>query len=291
VASPGRQILIQVDARQRNGVKKVGWVTAGPLTTSDSTLISPPDTNVSFLDTLTVPGTITSGTFTVAGFAEDSVGRRVFTNTVTVTIQSVANDTTPPLVTFNVLKRVEVRDSITVRAIDPSGIASVGWTATDLATGVVVGGDSVTSGGTLTDVTNTFNLNLNFTTFPQQVIIAAFGVDAANNRGEARADTVANAPVKRDTITVVNGITKPLPAGGRVADAVYNRNLNEIYLTNVDLNRVEVFDVTDTAFGGFVYVGSRPWGIGMWPCGRATRWATRSTSSSWRTRAEPTSPS
>src|SRR6185503_952512 len=125
--SAGKGIQVQVNAQQNNGVKKVGWISTGVVTASDSILpiaAAPalyPDT-VIFLDTLSVPASVTSGTFSVVGFAEDSSGRRVVTPATVVTIQSVATDTLPPIVTFSVLKRVEVRDSIIVRASDPSGI-------------------------------------------------------------------------------------------------------------------------------------------------------------------------
>ncbi|MBI4500270.1 MAG: hypothetical protein HY700_03825 [Gemmatimonadetes bacterium] len=267
IASPGKQVLVQVQGSQKQGVKKLGWIAAGGVTDADSALFSPPglpDTGF-FVDTFTVPASVTSGTFTVGGFGEDSSGRRVLTPTVTVTIQSVATDNTPPAVSFTVLDRVEVRDSITVRATDPSGITLIGWTATDQSTGAVAGGDSVTSGGSLTDVTFQSNLNLSFPSFPRQVIIGAFAVDAAGNRGEATTGTGPTAPVRRDTITVVNGITKALPAGGQIADAIYNRNLNELYLTNVALDRLEVFSVTDTAFKTSIATGSKPWGIALWP--------------------------
>lgn len=267
IAAAGRDVLVQVNARQRNGVTKIGWTSAGVVVSSDSTLTIPaPDTNATFIDTLSVPSTATGGTFTVTGFAVDSLGRRVTTPAVTITIQSVANDTTPPNVTFNVLSRVEVRDSITVRATDPSGITLLGWVARDRSTNAVVGGDSLASGGTLTDVINRFNLNFSFTTFPQSVIISAFAVDAAGNRAvDAKRDTTLLSPIRRDTVTVVNGITRPLPAGGQVVDGIYNRNLDEIYLTNIQLDRVEIFRVTDTAFVGSIAVGSRPWGIALWP--------------------------
>jgi len=269
--SAGKGILVQVSANQNNGVKKVGWTSTGAVVSSDSVLVAPivppsvfPDT-VTFIDTLIVPGTVTGTTFNVAGFAEDSSGRRVVTPAVAVTVVSVATDTTPPSVTFSVAKRVEVRDSITVRAIDPSGIGPIGWTATDLATGLVVGGATVNKGGTLTDIIEVFNLNLATTVFPQTLVVRAFATDAAGNTGQSRRDTSLTSPLKSDTITVVNGITRPLPAGGRVADAIYNKNLNEIYLTNVELNRLEIFSVTDTSFKAAIPVGSKPWGIGLWP--------------------------
>src|SRR3990172_4455420 len=51
----------------------------------------------------------------------------------------VVNDTIPPIVTFTVPQRAEVRDSIAVRAKDPSGITSVGWIALNAA-GTQIGG-------------------------------------------------------------------------------------------------------------------------------------------------------
>src|SRR6185503_16645486 len=109
--SAGKGIQVQVNAQQNNGVKKVGWISTGVVTASDSILpiaAAPalyPDT-VIFLDTLSVPASVTSGT-------------------------------------FSVLKRVEVRDSIIVRASDPSGIAFVGWTAVDKNTAAVLVRDSI----------------------------------------------------------------------------------------------------------------------------------------------------
>jgi hypothetical protein len=268
VTSPGKQLVVEVQANQNTGIKKAGYTVAGNVTGGDSLLVSVPlpDT-VLFTDTLAVPAAAQAGTFVITGFAEDSSGRRATSTPITVTIQSAATDQTPPIVTFTVDKRVEVRDSITVRATDPSGITRIGWRAVDRATGNLIWGDSTSSGGALTDVSATYNLNFGFTTFPQEVIIEAFGVDAAGtpNRGEARTDTSATSPIKRDTITVVNGITKKLPVGGRVADAIYNRNLNEIYMTNVERDRLEIFRVTDTSFQAGIPVGSRPWGIALWP--------------------------
>jgi hypothetical protein len=68
-----------------------------------------------------------------------------------------------------------------------------------------------------------------------------------------------------DTVLVVAGVTTALPQGGDIADAIYNRNLNEVWLTNRTLNQLEVFQVTDTTFATPVPVGARPWGLALWP--------------------------
>ncbi len=109
------------------------------------------------------------------------------------------------MVTFSVGERVEVDDSITVTATDPSGITQIGWLATDANTGVTVGGDSTNFDGTLTQVSRTYNLNFAFTEFPQLVAITAFGVDAAGNRGEAQ-DTTGSASAASFLISAMTNL-------------------------------------------------------------------------------------
>jgi hypothetical protein len=265
VTAPGKQLPIEVLATQASGIRLVGWEAIGAVNAKDSAFYTLPDT-VRLVDTLAVPAGASAGTFLLSAFAVDSAGRRVTSSAVTVTVQLVLADSIGPVVTFSVPRRVEVRDSITVRARDPSGIASIGWVARDAA-GTVLGGKTTTLGGTLTDVSVTDNLNLALTAaqLPRLAVIKAFATDAAGNTDSARVDTLRATPVKADSITVVNGITKPLPAGGRVADAIFNRNQNRVYLTNIDLDRLEVFDVSDTSFKTPIPVGSRPWGIALWP--------------------------
>ena len=263
VTAAGKQVPIEVTATQSAGIRRVGYTVTGSVTDGDSVGFALP-ASATFNDTLLVPASASSGSFTIVGFAVDSAGRRGTSGPVAVAIQSVTQDSTPPTVTFTIAKRVEVRDSITVTATDPSGIALVGWLATDIG-GTVIRGDSTTSSGALTTITQRYNLNFNFATLPQSAIIRAFAVDQANNRGESRIDANASAPVRRDTVLVVHGVTRPLRAGSRIADAIYNGNRNEVYLTNLTYNQVEVFRVTDTTFGTPISVGSQPWGLALWP--------------------------
>ena len=271
VTAPGKQLLVQVNASQVDGLQLVGWRTipGAAAVSARDTLYTPglpPDT--SLVDTLTIPATTAAGTFSIIGFAKDASNRVVSTSPVVVTVQLVVTDTTGPVVTFTVPQRAEVKDSISVRARDPSGISAMGWLAFNLA-GTQIGGASNTAvGGTLTDVTQIWSMDLTLTgaQLPAKVIIKAWGTDGAGNTDSARVDTLNLASATlADTLTVVNGITEPLPAGGRVADAVYNPNRNEVYLTNIDLDRLEVFSVTDTSFKTAIPVGSRPWGIALWP--------------------------
>src|SRR3989454_12826377 len=70
-----------------------------------------------------------------------------------------------------------------------------------------------------------------------------------------------------DTVIVVAGTTHPLPFGGHIADAIYNSNRRELYLTNDVLGRVEVYDLATNTFdaNGIITAGPVPWGIALWP--------------------------
>ena len=48
-------------------------------------------------------------------------------------------------------------------------------------------------------------------------------------------------------------------------DAVYHPRTDRLYLTNIDKNQLEVFNLADSSFKTAVNVGSRPWGIAVWP--------------------------
>src|SRR5688572_11320737 len=125
LASTGKGLPIDVIAVQNSGIAKIGFLVSpaasvtNPTTPpNDSMQFAPPFADsVEYQDTLIVVPS--SGTFNVVGFAEDSAGRRGFTNVVTVVIQSVATDAQPPVVAHRINPRVEVDDTIHVRAQDP----------------------------------------------------------------------------------------------------------------------------------------------------------------------------
>jgi len=280
-ASVGRDITIEVRAIDPQGVRVVGWSTSGVLTQTAS-ITQPigsgslPDTVV-FVDTLTIPAGTATGALNITAFATDSIGDPSGTVTpVVVNVQSAASDTRAPLVEFTVTKRVEVDDSVTIHATDASGIGRMGFIVRQVGAATVMAGDSANfAGATQTDVTRTFALGRaglgldTVTTFPRLVTVEAFAIDGANNRGLSARDTTpvpATGVARLDTLTVVAGKTFPLPSGGQIADAIYNRTRNEVYFSNIQRDRIEVFNVlTSTFLAGGIPVGSRPWGLALWP--------------------------
>src|SRR5216110_1742886 len=299
VASQNRSIPVEVRAIQNGGIAKIGFLVNPRSAVSNPT--TPPNDSIVFLgslqDTVDYTDTLTvlagSGTFDVVGFAEDSAGRRLYTSIVTVTIQSAANDVTPPLVAHKIGPRVEVDDTIIVRATDASSIAWIGFRVdTGAAPGVLLKWDTVFVGaGNLTDVTRRASLNLGSVlppgVLPHSIVVRGYACDAATARNCSYTNTTTllpSAPLSGartskgsgpsmspagliDTVIVVNGITVSLQGTGSIADAIYNANRRELYLTNPGLNRVDVFQVANTSFvaGGIPTAGGQPWGIAMWP--------------------------
>jgi len=279
VASTGRNIQVQVVAVQNSGIRKIGFQTSPPGAVTnpttppfDSTSFTPPlADSVTYTDTLTVVAT--SGTFVVQGFAEDSAGRRGTSSTVTVNVLSAANDVTPPSVTDSLGTRVEVSDSVLVHATDPSAVSWIGFRVD--TGGLVVRFDTINvAAGNLTDVRQMFSLNLAaLPKLPQTIVVRGYACDnaVARNCAYSTVNGVVAGTPKADTATVVAGVTKPLPGGSQIGDAIFNKNGNggtgELYLTNTPLSRVEIFQVANTSFvaGGIPTAGPQPIGIAMWP--------------------------
>ena len=278
VAATGKNLTVEVVAQQLSGIRKVGFIVAPAAATTNPT--TPPNDSISYtipypdsvdyVDTLSVAAL--SGTFTITGFAEDSSGRRATTNTVTLTVLSPLNDNTPPQVSESLGVRIQVNDSVLVHATDPSGISWIGFRvrlASD--TTILLAFDTVPGGGSFTDVVRRFSLNLAaaIATFPTSVVVDGYACDAAAARNCAFSTTSSftTPPPKADSAQVVAGITVGLPVGSHIADAIFDANRGELYLTNTPLSRVEIFQVANTAFvaGGIPTAGPSPWGIALWP--------------------------
>jgi hypothetical protein len=275
LASTGNNLPVQVIAFHQGGIRKVGFLVSPPGSVTNPTgtdsvsyPVPYPD-SVNYYDTVTVAAT--SGTITLTGFAEDSGGRRGTSSPVTVTLQTAATDNTPPSVSHSVGTRVEVSDSVIVHATDPSAISWIGMRVQSLG-GATLRFDTIdVSAGRLTGVTRSVSLNLAgiVTTFPTSVIVQGYACDiaAVPNCAFSQQGAVPLNPPKADTALVVAGVTRPLPAGGSIADAIFDANDSTLFLTNPTLSRLEVFQVANTAFvaGGIPTAGPQPWGIALWP--------------------------
>ncbi len=218
VASSGKNIPVEVHAQQLGGLERIGFIITPRAAVVDPS--TPPTDSLVF----TPPARQPPDTFytDITGFAMDASGRRVLTTPVTVNIQSVATDNTPPTVSHIIAARVEATDTIVVRALDPSGIDSIGFRVDTVLNAVppftgITPAKYVTvyvGAGNLTDVTRTLNLGLaGLPSFPRSVVVRGYACDLAvptRNCGYSQTSTLITAPPRFSgparTATPSNGI-------------------------------------------------------------------------------------
>jgi len=112
-------------------------------------------------------------------------------------------------------------------------------------------------------------MSLPVSTFPTTALVYSFAINTNGKIDSARIPVAPTGALRQDTVTIVAGLTRPLPNGGRVADGIYHTPSNRLYLTNIEKNQLEVFNLADSSFHTPIPVGSRPWGIAARPADRA----------------------
>ena len=271
----GKSILVTVMGKTALKVRSLGLMTTGPVVRADSAVYSSPLLDsLTFQDTVAIPANATPGTLTITPFLRDSLGQRAVGPSITITVQTAAQINSVPVVNAYCTssqafdnacghgKRVEVSDTVHVEADDPSGISQLGYEVRSTLGGPIDDTQTFLSNGQLTFQPHTFAMNLPYTTFPTTAYIQVF---AQNSNGVRAYAKLASGADRIDTVVVVAGVTRPLPLGGEVADALYHAGKDRLYLTNIKRNQVEVFNLGDSSFKAPVIVGSRPWGLTAWP--------------------------
>jgi hypothetical protein len=275
----GKSILVTVMGKAATKIMSLGLNSTGPVVRADSVLFaSPLADSTTMQDTIAIPVNATPGTLTITPFLRDSLGQRTVGPSITVNVQTAAQINSVPVVNQFCLgssgfdnacghgRRIEVSDTMHVDADDPSGIGQLGYEVRSTPGGPIDDSATFISSGQLTFDRHTFQLRLPYTNFPTTAYVQVF---ARNSNGVRAYAKLSNGIDRIDTVTVVAGVTRSLPFGGEVADALYHPGKDRLYLTNITRNRVEVFNLADSSFKAPVIVGSRPWGLAAWPRNRA----------------------
>jgi YVTN family beta-propeller protein len=271
----GKSIVVTVMGKTAVKIRSLGLNTTGPVVRADSAVYSSPlKDSLTMQDTIAIPLTATAGTLTITPFLRDSLGQRAAGPSITITVQTAAQVNSVPVVNAYCVgnsvydnacghvNRLEVGDTVHVEADDPSGIGQLGYEVRSALGGPIDDSATFVSSGQLTFQPHVFTMKLPYTTFPTTAYIQVFARNANGVRAYAK---LASGSDRIDTVTVVAGNTRPLPAGGVVADVMYHPGKDRLYITNITQNRVEVFDLATLSFQAGIIVGSRPWGIAGWP--------------------------
>ena len=267
----GRSVVVGFAARSNRKVRVVGFNVTPPASgtaiVGDSTIFSSPmQDSLSTTLNFVIPAAAVAGFYQVVPYVVDSIGQRTAGTPVPVEVlASGSGQTIPKISRFGTTDRVESTDTVFVEAQDPVGIGFVGYDIRSLA-GVAIKRDSVPVANGPTSVPVTLRMSL-----PAPVAGAAtrlvLRVFARNTEGRGN-DTLTTL---RDTITLVAGTTRTLPNGGVVADGYFHEPTGRLYLTNIERNQLEVFNFDSLNFQRTpIAVGSRPWGITVFPAGRGS---------------------
>lgn len=267
----GRSVVVGFAARTLRKVRLVGFSVVPPANGTaiggDSvTFSSPLQDSLSTTLSFVIPATATAGIYNVAPFVVDSIGQRTAGTPVPVEVlASGTGQTIPKINRFGTTDRVESTDTVFVEAQDPVGVGFVGYDIRSLA-GAPLRRDSVAvpNGPTSVPVTLRMSLTPPVGGVATRIILRPF---ARNTEGRLN-DTLTTL---RDTLTLVAGTTRNLPNGGAVADGYFHDPTGKLYLTNIERNQVEIFNFDSLKFlGSPIAVGSRPWGITVFPAGRGS---------------------
>jgi hypothetical protein len=261
-ASRGGSLTIAVRGTSTVGLRKLGfrivsdagWPT--PVDDSSVTVYSsgPKDTTMSA--SIKIPANAPlQGVLTISRVGTDLNGLTSSPSPITIAIRSGASPA--PRVAQEVAARVEATESITVSVTGADLLTFVGFVAkSNLDTLVVVKRDSFPAGAVCQGSLCTVPLNFLPTVQGKTVQIRSFAYAGAQ---------LGVAPAA-STALVVYGRTYPLPfdRNGPVADLAVDRARGNVFLSNINYGRLEVWQKSAQKFDATgIVVGSQPWGITM----------------------------
>jgi hypothetical protein len=269
-ATNGANLGVSLKALSTLGVTRLGFraTTDGSWPTPiDTTVIvnfSSPLKTAQMQAAVKVPANAPlKGVITITPISTDINGQE---GSSTPALVAVRAGTAPaPKVMQTLATRIETKDTLYVIATG-SNMARVGFEAIDDATGALIKRDSMT----VNDATPfPYALPLNFSPLVQgkKVRVRSFAYDGGGRLGySVRSTSVAGTTLVPavDTALVVYGRTYSLPVNrnGAIADLVVDRTRGNVFLSNINYGRLEVWQRQTQGFDATgVVVGSQPWGM------------------------------
>jgi hypothetical protein len=270
--TPGVAVGVQVHATDNDGITQVqvrvqgstNWPTK--LDTTITQAFGGSSRDLVFNTAAVIPPDAPGRSrITISASAVDGNRQPGVANPVTIFVRSAAS-IAPPLVTQSVPVRSERTDTVMVTA-NGAGIRSVGIVVRDSAGNLVTRDSIVLPAPPVSNVKIGIALNLPVSMQGKHLAITAFAVDAGNRTGYAvRSSTLPPETnlllAAVDSTTIVYGQTYSLPIPGVVGDLAVDVGRGNVFLTNINNNKLEVWQNPTKRFDpAGVAVGSLPWGL------------------------------
>jgi hypothetical protein len=289
----GLSLNLRVEAADPEGVLDLAIEVRGAFEQELRVSFIPPLTSV-LVDTVVVIPAGARGKAEVTAIARNGLGVTGQDGPIAVDIvESTVADQTPPTLSISQIStpRLELDDAIRLvvsGADNPqgSGISRAGYTVKAISPRR---GDTLVRTGQRTfspprtgNLVATFDVlpfNVDPLNLPDSLVfeITGWAFDAEGNcaaaveAGASMSLPCATLPggqtvaANRNGFSlnrvVASGRTIDLPGGGRIMDAVVDTLRRNLFLSNIERNRVEVFRLGTELFGDAIGVGSEPWGM------------------------------
>ena len=278
----GEEITIELFAVDPDGVRTLGYTLAGtgfPNVVRDTAPPSRQDT-LRVVHRFTIPDAATIGsTILISPRATDLTNQNGVGPTRTILISATTTDTVPPFVYQTLAKRVELPDSVAIRATDRSRVNRVGYTLRSLRTGSVIAtAERVLTAPWPSDTTVRLSLRDagglwvdSLTKYRgERAVLMSYADDSLGNRGYSIPTTNLTDPepdplaARLDTTRLVFGQTHLLPMGGSGADIAVDPATHDVFVSNLTHNQLDVWKSALGRFdGSLVRVGAQPWGMAI----------------------------
>ena len=278
----GEEITIELVAVDPDGVRNLGFTISGegfPSVIRDSMPPAREDT-MRFTYRFTIPDAAVVGSLVrIVPTARDLTNQIGVGPSRSILVVGTTTDTIPPFVYQSAPKRMELGDSVTIRATDRSRITRFGYTLRSLRTGSTIAtAERAIATPYPSDTTVKFRLDEAGGLWPDSlrkyrgelVILSSYADDSLANRGYSLADANTTTPervaalAKTDTVRLVFGYTQLLPMGGFGADIAVDPATHDVFVSNITFNQLDVWRSSLGRFDGtFVRVGAQPWGMAL----------------------------
>jgi DNA-binding beta-propeller fold protein YncE len=291
----GLSLNLQVEAADPEGVLDMEIRITGAFEKLIEIPFAPPPTYVLVDTVVLIPEGIT-GTVEVTASARNGLAVSGQDGPIELEVVDFEiGDETPPSLTIGVAstERLELDDAITVMVTGAddtqgAGIARAGYTVKAISPRR--GDTLVQSGEKAYSPARTGNLSASFQFLPFNVDelalpdslvfeVTGWAVDGDGNCAAAVEEgvmqsipcealpggqTAAEGRVGfRLPRVMTTGRTVDLPSGGKIMDAVADTLRRNLFLSNIETNRVEVFSLDEEKFKTAIGVGSEPWGLSL----------------------------
>lgn len=273
-ATPGAGLTITLRAQDFTGVTRLGFrlqSDASFPTKVDTTIITTYATlpkDVTFTATIQIPANAPpGGILTISPISTNIGGQDGASTPTTIAIRTGLPPA--PRVFQSIAKRVETTDSLTITALG-NGVTFVGYQLKDTA-GTVIKRDSVALAAPFpSTAVVTIALNLPNSARGKRITLTSFAYDQGGRIGYSLPAGATNFQALAgaafiDSALVVYGHTYPLPPArstGLIADIKVDGTRGNVFMSNINNGRLEVWQGASGAFDGTgIVVGSQPWGM------------------------------